>query len=485
MDSMTPFNVSNFVHETAMRLPDHIAVYDQAGEVTFKILSEKVNACSEWLASVGVRRGMGVGVMGANSCDFMVLTFAVMQSGATVFPLASQLSREELDNAIQSAGLHVLLFDEHCKVLLENTIDVESVHLSLKWKCARFENRDAASVIAPHVPDAALIRFTSGTTGSAKGVILSHQTINERTAAAAVALQLSEKDTVLWVLSMAFHFVVSIITYVRCGCPVIINKDFLASAMLDEAERYQATFIYASPMHIRLLANDRSGKKLQSVRRVISTSTGISADQCESFYQRYGIHVHQAYGIIEVGLPVISDDRSNDHPESIGYTAPGFEAEILNESMDLLPSGETGLFAVKGPGMFDGYLDPPALRDEVTRNGWFMTGDLAVKHPDGRITVMGRKKSMINVAGNKVFPEDVEAVINRHAGVSASRVSGFHHPLLGESVMAEIILQPGAPPDTEAIRSWCKQHLSSYKVPQKIIFTDSLPMTASGKIVRA
>jgi long-chain acyl-CoA synthetase len=91
---------------------------------------------------------------------------------------------------------------------------------------------------------------------------------------------------------------------------------------------------------------------------------------------------------------------------------------------------------------------------------------------------------MINVAGNKVFPEDVEAVINRHAGVSASRVSGFHHPLLGECVMAEVILNHDAEADAESIRQWCKQHLSSYKVPQKIIFTDSLPLTPSGKIIR-
>jgi long-chain acyl-CoA synthetase len=484
MDSMTPFNVSNFVHETSMRLPDHVAVYDHNGVVTYKQLSDKVNASAQWLTSSGISRGMGVGVMGVNSCDFIVLAFAVMQCGAVVLPLSSQLSEEELINTVRVSKLHFLLFDEHSKVGLDSTHSVDLSVLQSKWRLQSFDYINSITTIAPHVPDAALIRFTSGTTGSAKGVILSHQTINERTAAAAASLQLSEQDSVLWVLSMAFHFVVSIITYVRCGCSIIINKDFLASAMLEEADRYQATFIYASPMHIRLLANDRSGKKLQHARRVISTSTGISADQCESFYQRFGMHVHQAYGIIEVGLPVISDDRCSQHPDAIGFAAPGYEADIFDENMNLLPSGETGLFAVKGPGMFDAYLDPPALRDDVTSNGWFMTGDLAMKKADGMITVMGRKKSLINVAGNKVFPEDVETVINRHADVTSSRISGFHHPLLGESVMAEIVLKDGVSTDPEAIRTWCKQHLSSYKVPQKIIFTDSLPMTASGKIIR-
>ena len=258
MDNLTPFHVSSLVHQTALRLPDHVAVYDHAGVVTYKQLSDRVNACAEWLASIGVRPGMGVGVMGANSRDFVVLCFAVMQRGAVVLPLSSQLSDEELSNTIQTSGLHVLVFDEHCRVSFNNAMVSDISDLSLKWNHVFFRNREAEVSIAPHVPDAALIRFTSGTTGSAKGVILSHQTINERTAAAAPSLQLSEQDSVLWVLSMAFHFVVSIITYVRCGCSIIINKDFLASAMLEEAERYQATFIYASPMHIRLLANDRS-----------------------------------------------------------------------------------------------------------------------------------------------------------------------------------------------------------------------------------
>jgi long-chain acyl-CoA synthetase len=477
-------NVADFLHNTSGRIPGGIAIYDEHGSMTWKELSDAVHIMASWLIKQGIVKGNGVGVMGSNSRDFVVLCFAVMQTGAVVLPVSNQLSNEELEELIRVSGLHAVLFDDSCRVTLQDSEPVSGSGLKKHWKFRTGLNGGLKTIIAPHVPDAALIRFTSGTTGMAKGVILSHESIERRTSAAAMALQLTDRDVVLWVLSMAFHFVVSIITYVRCGCAMIINRDFMASTMLDEADKYGATFIYASPMHIRLLANDRSGKTLNRVRRVISTSTGITAGQCESFHQRYGIHVHQAYGIIEVGLPVISDNRSSQHPDAIGFAATGYEAEIFDDNMNILAPGETGLFAVRGPGMFDAYLDPPALRDEVTSSGWFMTGDLAMKNDDGMITVMGRKKSMINVAGNKVFPEDVEAVINRHTDVSSSRVSGFHHPLLGECVMAEVILNHHAEADSESIREWCKQQLSSYKVPQKIIFTDSLPMTPSGKIIR-
>jgi len=114
-----------------------------------------------------------------------------------------------------------------------------------------------------------------------------------------------------------------------------------------------------------------------------------------------------------------------------------------------------------------------------------MTGDLAIKENNGLITVKGRKKSMINVAGNKVFPEEVEAVLNRHPDVQVSRISGYKHLLLGEGVQAEIVLKEGASqPDIELLRQYCREHLSPHKIPQKIIFTKEIVQTGSGKVKR-
>ena len=224
---------------------------------------------------------------------------------------------------------------------------------------------------------------------------------------------------------------------------------------------------------------------MPSVRKVISTSTAISRDQCLAFRSRYDLPVIQAYGIIELGLPAVNSEMAAIHPDAIGYPSPGFEIEILDDEGQVLPAGETGNLAMRGPGMFDAYLNPPVLSDRVLNTGWFMTGDLAVKSPDGLITVAGRRKSMINVAGNKVFPEDVEAVLDRHPGVKICRVRGFSHPILGESVLAEVVPLAGVKPDPEELIRFCRKSLSSYKVPQKIIFVESLPMTPSGKVSRS
>ncbi len=195
--------------------------------------------------------------------------------------------------------------------------------------------------------------------------------------------------------------------------------------------------------------------------------------------------VSQAYGIIEIGLPVINLVKHFKIPEAIGHTVPGYEVLILDDQLIELPAENIGNLAMRGPGMFDGYLSPPLLRHEVLQQGWFMTGDLASKNSEGLIKVEGRKKSVINVAGNKVFPEEVERVLNLHPAVLLSRVSGYQHELLGESILAELILKPGEEnAQVEEIRFFCRKKLSPFKIPHKIIFVPELSLTGSGKLKR-
>ena len=470
---------------SANKNPFHPVIKDVQGEINYLELNEAVKETSLLLKNYGIGKGVGVGVMGNNSRNFVIAAFAVMDSGAVVMPISGQVCEPELKEMIGVSKLHAILLEPGCSTLRGQKKNIPITFKGQVWELWFSDNVLMESAFVPHVPDAALVRFTSGTTGTSKGVILSHKSINERTALANKSLQLSEKDVILWVLSMAYHFVVSIILYIRYGCTIVINHDFMATTLLDEINRYQATFFYGSPMHIRLLAADTSSTNIDSIRKVISTSTAISKELCDSFMKRFGKPVIQAYGIIEIGLPIINDQKSTVVPDAIGFAVPGYEVNILNDDGLELPDGITGHLAIRGPGMFEAYMNPPLMRNEVLHNGWFLTGDLASKQTDGLVKIEGRKKSMINVAGNKVFPEEVENVINCHPDVILSRVSGYMHRLLGECVAAEVILNPEAKHlDGEKIRSFCKQHLSSYKVPQKIVFVESLPMTMSGKLKR-
>jgi acyl-CoA synthetase (AMP-forming)/AMP-acid ligase II len=144
-----------------------------------------------------------------------------------------------------------------------------------------------------------------------------------------------------------------------------------------------------------------------------------------------------------------------------------------------------GQLAIKGPGMFDAYLDPALRRCDVLQKGWFLTGDLAQQDKEGFVTIMGRSKAMINVGGNKVFPEEVEAVINQHPNVAASKVSARPHSQLGEVIHADVVCnEDSIDIDPEQIIAFCRSHLNSFKVPNSISFVATIEHTTSGKIYR-
>jgi long-chain acyl-CoA synthetase len=475
-------NVFEILRESAMKWPQKPAVHDEHGTVTFSELLHEAGYLRDILLKKGVGKGMGIGVMARNGRNFISGIFGALGTGATVMPMSHQLKPAEIENMLDETKLHFIL-DDYSGV---NPTNKPGEDIPVQKGKFRFVSTgiDSKRVFAPHVNDPAFIRFTSGTTGKSKGVIVSHTSVTERVDAANKALLLGPDDTVVWVLPMAYHFIVSIMLYIRYGAAIAVCRDFLAHTILDYTNRYNGTLLYASPMHIRLLGSDTSGTGLSTLRHVISTSTGISVNVCQNFKKRYGIDVSQAYGIIEIGLPIINYQKSVEHPDAVGYALPDYEVEILDETGGVMPAGVVGQLAMRGPGMFDAYLTPPQTRNEILKNGWFYTADYAVKSSDGLITVKGRQKSMINVSGNKVFAEEVEAVLDSHPAVAASRIYGVAHPLMGEIIQAEVVLSENAQAGTEELLHYCRQRLSTYKLPQRIKFVEHLPMTGSGKIVR-
>lgn len=462
------------------RWPDRRLVIDDAGVLTAGELVAAIVALRDRLVAAGVGPGQGLGVLARNGRDFVIGVLAGLGTGAVVLPLSPQLTRAELDGLLAVAPLHAVL-DDHSGVEPLPGRDPTSIG---PWRFARSE-RPSGDPFAPHVPDAAFVRFTSGTTGTSKGVVIGHRAVLERTAAAVHALGLGADDVVLWVLPMAYHFVVSIVAYVRFGVPFVVVRDLLARTILEAATAHGGTLLYAAPTQVRMLAADTSGLGLPPGCRVIATSAGVPRDVALAFRARFGVPVTQVYGIIELGLPVGNLDDPEAHPEAIGRALPGYEVAILDDDVRPVPDGTVGQLGLRGPGMFDAYLAPPLPRDAVLQHGWFLTGDLAVRDATGLVTVAGRRKAMINVAGMKVFAEEVEAVLDAHPDVACSRARGEPHPLMGEVVVAEVVSAPGCTVDPDAVRRWARERLSMPKVPQRIAVVDALPTTATGKIARA
>ncbi|NJR43453.1 MAG: long-chain fatty acid--CoA ligase, partial [Akkermansiaceae bacterium] len=303
--------------------------------------------------------------------------------------------------------------------------------------------------------------------------------------AANAALQIGPQDRVLWMLPMAHHFAVSIVLYLYHGACTVLGKSHLAEHVLEVAQTTRATVIYGAPFHFSLLAADPGNYLWPDLRLSVTTAAPLTQEIAAGFRKRFGRSLIQGLGIIEIGLPLVNTGGAADFPLAVGRPQPAFDVELRDEEGLPVAIGAVGELWIKGPGMCDAYLSPWQTLDEICVDGWFATGDLAVTDAAGRIYLRGRVKSVLNINGMKVFPEEVEAVIEKHSSVQRCRIRGSTHGVLGTVTTAEVILKAGESLDARELINWCRRSLSVYKVPVKVKFVTELPLTASGKIRRA
>ena len=473
-------NVFSFLIDAANRGPTAPAVMSEERLVTFSELLEQSLLLKETLVAQGIRPGMGLGLMMSNSPEFVIGLFAGLACGAVVMPLSPELKEQEFNRTLELVPMAAIVHDGSLNTHTHATGTSRQGPFHIALRSEEFHGR-----VACGIPDAAVIRFTSGTTGSSKGVVLSHRTVAERSQAAIQGLELSTGDTVLWVLPMAYHFVVSILTYVRFGVALVLPSDSSAKTLSRTAQRFGPTVLYASPDVIDTLSSETETVALPPTMRVISTSTGLSSDLAATFEKRFRIPVSQFYGLIEVGLPLGAINGRSYSPQSVGIALPSYKVAILDDRGRPLPANEIGRLAIQGPGMFDAYLSPYRTREDVLASGWFLTGDLATQGYDGSITVRGRERSVIHISGHKVFPEEVEGILNSFPGIRSSRVFGITQPNGSESVVAEVTIQEGRSVDVESLRAYAGERLSPYKIPSKITEVSAIPLTKTGKVIRA
>jgi len=473
-------NVFETLAASARQWPERTAIIDAHGALTCQTLWHEVEALRVQLDHLGVMPGQGIGVRARNGRAFVIGALAALGCGAVIMPIHHQMKLDELNDMLAQAPLCAILDESIGTPYPGKTSALENPGAN-GLRFTRLENSQPP--LAPQIPDAAFVRFTSGTTGAAKGVVLTHRDVLERTRAANAGLKLTGDDKILWVLPMAYHFYVSIILYLEIGATVIVSADFLATSLLDTAAKHAATFLYITPMHVRMMNGDQSGRALPpSLKRVMSVSAKLHPQSALDFLARYQVPVSQGYGIIEVGLPIQNNDEAVEHPEAIGRPVDGFEAKIVNDKLQTLPDGESGQLALRGPGMFSGYLNPPLSRDQILHGGWFLTGDLAHRDSGGRIVLDGRTSSVIHVAGHKVFPEEVAAVLDHHPAVLRSRVCARAHPQMGEAVHAEVQLRPEQQATSEELIAFCRKKLSAQKVPATLDIVAKIETTSSGKV---
>ncbi len=452
--------------------------------LTFGDLLERVSQVASWLERCdGFRKNSvpRVGLACGNGVDYIILALGILKAGGCLVPVADELTPTERTEVVERTGLSGLILGKCESWRRDQALRFEKT-TSAAWvplDGGGLENEAAFFDLDP-----AFIRFSSGTTGKSKGIVISHRKLRERIVAANAALQIGPGDRVLWMLPMAHHFAVSIVLYLYHGACTIIGTSHLAAEILETARAARATVIYGAPFHHSLLAADTGGYDWPDLRLAVSTAAPLPVAVATGFRERFGKPLVQGLGIIEIGLPLLNTGGAGDSPTAVGRPLPAFDVELRDEEGMPVSVGKVGELWIKGPGMFDAYLSPWQTVEEVCVDGWFATGDLAETDAAGRVYLRGRRKSVLNVSGMKVFPEEVEQVLERHPAVRRCRVTGASHAVLGTVPVADVILHGGEDVTVRELIRWCREVLSIYKAPARIRFVDMLPMTASGKIRR-
>jgi len=451
---------------------DSVAVIDHQISYSYGFLAEKSAEIAARLLGIhAVGRAARIGLKCRDGFSYIALSLGILRANACFVPIAPELSKAECQSLIELLHLDGVITEG--EDLGEFSYEVTPHGAGCPWQVP-FEGLNPA-----------LIRFSSGTTGTSKGIVLSHETLLARIIAANDGLQIGPQDRVLWVLSMAHHFAVSILLYLWNGAAILIPEAHLATDFLTTARDHGATVLYGAPFHYLLLISSEEKIPWPSLRLAVSTTAGLAPQVAADFLAKYGLHPVQALGVMEVGLPFLNISEPEKRPTSIGRPQPAFEARLLtSEGQQVLP-GEEGELFLKGPGIFDAYISPWKIRGELLRNGeWFATGDIARADEEGFYYLLGRTKAVINVGGMKFFPEEVENLLCSHPGVSDARVMGRVHPTFGSVPVAEIVPTGNPQVSASELTMLCKKQLARYKIPVEMLFVDAIPKTPSGKTLR-
>jgi long-chain acyl-CoA synthetase len=476
-----PLNLDEVFRATARRQPGHPACIGPGDDVlTYAAADEAIGRAAACLAAAGVGPGACVGLHCPSSVTYILATYAAWRCGACVVPIPTELTRPEKEQILRTVAIDFVIsppsrsawFAPHqygSAAVLGPAASVFAV-TPLRERPREFVQINAA-----------FVRFTSGTTATAKGVVLSHQTIHDRIHAANEVLGIGRDDRVVWVLSMAYHFAVSIVAYWSFGAAVVLPRDHFAHAILTAAAQHCGTLIYASPAHFTWLAHASEAAPLPDLRLAIATTAAVDPGTAAAFRARFAMPVVSALGIIEVGLPFINVAGSAEQPEALGKVLPAYELRLADAGL----GAGVGEILLRGPGLIDAYYEPWQPRAAILRDGWFHTGDVAAMDVDGRVHLRGRLKDVINVLGMKFFPQEVETVLCAHPAVESACVVARPDERMGEMPEAKVVLRPGQTRVTEReLRAYCEKQLALFKLPQRIEFVDALPRTASGKVLR-
>jgi long-chain acyl-CoA synthetase len=523
-------NLAALLEDSATRYADRVAIVfpGQAGDtrLTYAQVDGAANQVANLLVSRGIEPGDKVALSCPNLPYFTIVYFGILKAGATVVPLNVLLKGREVAyhladsdakayfcfqgtpelpiGAEGKAGFDQTDTCEHFFVITADPAAESPIDGTETMGRAMAQQPPTFASVETDDDDTAVILYTSGTTGQPKGAELRHRNMRDNALAGKqlFAADAEKPDTYLCVLPLFHSFGQTVIQNgaFAFGGTVVMLPRFEAGAALALMGREEVTFFAGVPtMYWGLLGAlaeaPASGEGAVDVDRLarnlrIAAAGGsaLPVEVHKDFEKKFGVTILEGYGLSETS-PVASFSPYGEPPRvgSIGVPIPGVEMKLLRpeswEEVEWTPDA-IGEIAIKGHNIMKGYYGRPDATDQAIRDGWFRSGDLARRDEDGWYYIVDRSKDMIIRGGYNVYPREVEEVLMTHPDVSLAAVVGVPHESHGEEIKAFVILNPDAATAPEELVEWGKEQMAAYKYPREVVVVDSLPMTATGKILK-
>ncbi|MED4916961.1 class I adenylate-forming enzyme family protein [Geobacillus thermodenitrificans] len=501
MEAISVLSVPQLLERAAAESPSKEAIYDLRRRITYGNLHKEVHRLASALVSLGIKPGDRVGVGLPNWLETVQLFFAIAKIGAIAVPFNPKYRRHEIEHIIKNSGMKVIFICEE----LEKHIELDFIQaivdkaITVRFAKSGFDSLDQliarsteqplpAVAIDPH-HDLFCILYTSGTTGAPKGVMVTHRGVVQSGIAIANSLKCNENDVFL-ICTPIFHIfgmACNLMSAVYSQAKMVLQERYSPKEALQLIERERVTIHHAVPamFHMELNILNIESFDLSSLRVGMTGADVCPLETVKAIRKKMGMVLCISFGTTETGSVTITPFETDEDRifETVGKALEGNEVKIVNDRRETLPPGQIGEIACRGFGVMKGYYNMPEQTAEVLdEDGWYYTGDLGIMDERGYIQFVGRKKELIIRGGYNIYPKEIETILQQHPNISASAVIGLPDPVLGETVCAVVQPKEGVRVTESEIVEFLRPLIADYKLPNKVVFVDQFPMTASGKI---
>ncbi|SPF31968.1 Long-chain fatty-acid-CoA ligase [Syntrophobacter sp. SbD1] len=496
-------NIGHYLALNARRHPDKVAVTYNDRTYTYDTFNRTVNRMANGLRELGTQKGEKVALMMTNTDAFPVCYFALAKIGAVIVPVNFRLVASEVNYILkQSESVAVITDDTFEQIIQEAIKDVPAVRHVITAPAAKvaghlsFHNVLSADEGEPGIKivpeDDLQILYTSGTTGRPKGALFDHMRVFKANIAMTGTLGFSSDDRFLHVAPL-FHAAqlnIFLNPGIFLGASHFIVREFNPVKTLELIEKHQITFFFGVPTMYNMLLHvpNAADFNLSSIRCCGYGAAPMAATLVQQSMDLFKTNQFYSLAGLTEGGPSGVYLSPHDHQTKIGCSGKHplllTEVKLVDSDGNDVAPGVHGEVLLRGETMMKEYFKKDAETAETVVDGWLHTGDLAVKDEEGFITFVDRIKDMIISGGENIYSVEVENALYKFPKVFEAAVVGTPDPVWGEKVNAIVVLKPGETADGLEIQEFCRQNMAGYKIPGNVVFVDSLPRNASGKLLK-